>query len=115
MKVKNIILGQKVSEAKVTLAKQFRSEMTPAEAILWKRLRGSQLAGMHFRRQQIIAGFIADFCCHEVALVVELDGDTHESIADAERDAVFTGKGIRTLRFSNAEVYRDLPDVLKRI
>jgi very-short-patch-repair endonuclease len=51
--------------------------MTPAERILWQELRGNKL-GAHFRRQQIIAGFIVDFYCHKVALVIEVDGDVHD-------------------------------------
>ncbi len=41
--------------------------MTPAEKILWQELRANKL-GVHFRRQQVIAGFIVDFYCHKAAL-----------------------------------------------
>jgi len=51
--------------------------MTPAEKILWKELRTNRL-GVHFRRQQIIQGFIVDFYCHRAGLVVEVDGDVHD-------------------------------------
>ena len=50
--------------------------MTPAEKILWQELRANK-PGFHFRRQQVIAGFIVDFYCHKAALVVEVDGDIH--------------------------------------
>ena len=48
--------------------------MTPAEKILWKELRANKL-GVHFRRQQVIQGFIVGFYCHKAELVVEVDGD----------------------------------------
>jgi very-short-patch-repair endonuclease len=51
--------------------------MTPAEKILWQELRVNKL-GVHFRRQQVIAGFIVDFYCHKAALVIEVDGDIHD-------------------------------------
>ena len=51
--------------------------MTPAEKILWEELRANK-PGVHFRRQQIIAGFIVDFYCHKAALVIEVDGDIHD-------------------------------------
>jgi len=51
--------------------------MTPAEELLWEELRANKRGG-HFRRQQIIAGFIVDSYCHKVALVVEVDGDIHD-------------------------------------
>ena len=72
-----IIPGQRVTKEKLQRAKELRRDMTPAEKILWQELRGNKL-GIHFRRQQIIAGFIVDFYCHKAALVVEVDGDVHD-------------------------------------
>ena len=92
-----------------------RQEMTPAEAALWAKLRDRQIADAKFRRQQVIAGFIADFYCHEAALAVEVDGATHEAQHDAERDAVFAAKGITTLRFTNQEVQHNMESVLQRL
>ena len=60
MPVKNIISGQPVTKEKLQRAKELRREMTPAGKILWNELRANKL-GVHFRRQQIIAGFIVDF------------------------------------------------------
>ena len=67
MPVKNIIPGQKVTKEKLLRAKELRSEMTPAEKILWNELRANKL-GVHFRRQQVIQGFIVDFYCHPVKM-----------------------------------------------
>ena len=50
--------------------------MTPAEKLLWQEVRANKL-GAHFRRQQVIQGFIVDFYCHKFALVIEVDGDVH--------------------------------------
>ena len=72
MPVKNIIPGQKVTKEKLERAKELRREMTPAEKILWHELRANKL-GVHFRRQQVIQGFIVDFYCHKAQLVVEVD------------------------------------------
>ncbi len=91
--------------------------MTPAERILWQQLRRNQLNGLHFRRQQIISGFIADFYCHTAGLVIELDGGVHQRQADydAERDKILAGCGLHVMRFRNEEVLRDLKSVLARI
>ena len=59
-------------------AKQMRRELTPAERVLWNTLRRNQLDGCHFRRQQVIDGYICDFYCHATALVVETDGPIHD-------------------------------------
>ncbi len=58
MRTNNIITGQEVSREKQGRARELRREMTPAERRLWNRLRANRLAGWHFRRQQIIDGFI---------------------------------------------------------
>ena len=60
MPIKNIIPGQTVTKEKLQRARELRRDMTPAEKILWQELRGNKL-GVHFRRQQVIAGFIVDF------------------------------------------------------
>ncbi len=90
--------------------------MTPAEKILWNELRGNKL-GVHFRRQQIIAEFIADFYCHRAGLVIELDGSVHDEQKeeDANRDKVLNEMGLRVVCFWNGEIMRALPDVLKRV
>jgi very-short-patch-repair endonuclease len=115
--VRNTVRGQRVEEDKVLRAKELRRQMTPAEKILWKQLRTNRLAKYHFRRQQVIAGFIVDFYCHAAALVVEVDGPVHEGQieADTERDLALSGRGFRVLRAANDEVIGRLPEVLERI
>lgn len=95
-------------------ARRMRREMTPAEAILWQHLRASRLDGLHFRRQQIIDGFIADFYCHSVRLVVEVDGGVHIANADydRERDRILATRGLRVLRIPNDKLLNNLLDCL---
>jgi very-short-patch-repair endonuclease len=107
-----IVRGQRVTQEKVTVAHSMRSEMTPAEKVVWNKLRRNQLGGFHFRRQQIIDGFIADFYCHEAGLVVEVDGSTHDSEYDSERDAIIAARGIKILRFTNSNVIKNTKGVL---
>ena len=116
MPVKNIIPGQKVTKEKLQRAKELRRDMTPAEKILWEELRANKL-GIHFRRQQIIAGFIVDFYCHKSALVVEVDGDVHDlqKEEDERREKVLGEMGLRIVRFRNDEVVRDVSAVVGRI
>jgi very-short-patch-repair endonuclease len=113
----NIVRGQKVNPDTIQRAKELRRAMTPQEKILWQELRRNQLGGFHFRRQQVINRYIADFYCHAAALVVELDGEVHESQKerDATRDAVIRDYGILVMRFKNREVDENLAEVLKAI
>jgi very-short-patch-repair endonuclease len=105
--------GQTVTKEKLQRAKELRRDMTPAEKILWQELRGNKL-GVHFRRQQVIAGFIVDFYCHKAALVIEVDGDIHDlrQEEDARREKVLREMGLRIVRFGNEEVVRDLSAVV---
>lgn len=116
MPVKNIIPGQKVTKEKLHRAKELRREMTPAEKLLWNELRANKL-GVHFRRQQIIQGFIVDFYCHKKALVIEVDGDIHDlqQEEDAKREQVLTEMGLQIIRFHNDEVIKNLSAVIKTI
>ena len=116
MPVKNIVSGQKITKEKFQKAKELRREMTPAEKILWQELRGNKL-GVHFRRQQIIAGFIVDFYCHRAGLVIELDGSVHanQSEEDAHRGKALNEMGLRVIRFWNGEIEKNLADVLRKI
>jgi very-short-patch-repair endonuclease len=98
-------------------ARQLRQEMTPAETVLWKHLRTDQLGGLHFRRQQVLDGYIVDFYCHAAQLVIEVDGEVHESQQeyDTERDAYLTASGMHVLRFSNERIMHDVSACLEEI
>jgi very-short-patch-repair endonuclease len=115
--VNNIVIGQKVTSVKVQRTKELRRQMTQEEKILWQYLRANRLNGLHFRRQQIIDGFIADFYCHAARLVIEVDGKIHQQQAeyDAERDRVLSARGLRLLRIKNEGVRQNLDSVLARI
>ncbi|MBI3742955.1 MAG: endonuclease domain-containing protein [Chloroflexi bacterium] len=114
---RGVVRGQRVDHVKQERAQALRHEMTPAESVLWEQLRKNRLDGLHFRRQQVIEGFIVDFYCDTAALAVELDGEVHgnQQDYDRERDAVLNGKGIKVLRFANAQVTVDLEFVLGAI
>lgn len=116
MPIKNIIPGQSVTKEKLQRAKELRRDITTAEKALWQELRANKLR-VHFRRQQIIAGFIVDFYCHKAALVIEVDGDIHDlrQDEDTRREQVLTDMGFQVVRFRNEEIVQDLPAVVGRI
>ena len=117
MPIKNIVTGQRVTPAKLQRAKELRQNMTPAEKTLWQNLRANRLDGWHFRRQQIIDGFIVDFYCHRAELVIEVDGPIHatQREADAKRETALRERGLAILRFTNHEVMNNLRTVLNTI
>ena len=99
----------------VTRARALRRAMTDAEKQLWPRLRDRQVEGAKFRRQVPIAGYVADFACIEVMLVVELDGGQHTAERDAKRTAALEHAGFAVLRFWNDEVLRSIDGVLAAV
>lgn len=98
-------------------AQENRRLATPAEAVLWQALRGRQLDGYRFRRQHAIRQFIVDFYCHDAKLLIEVDGSSHDGAEEygAERQVILEALGFRVLRFTNEEVLKRRPAVLKRI
>ena len=116
MPKRNIVRGQSVSAEKIAKAKELRRNMTNAEKILWQQVRASKL-GWHFRRQQIIHGFIVDFYCHQKSLIIEVDGEIHQHQIeeDRQRENALKEYGFKIIRFQNHEVERNLPQVLAKI
>ena len=101
------------------LRQRLRRDMPRAEILLWSKLRGRQLSGCKFRRQYSVGPYVLDFYCPEFKLAVELDGDSHFGDG-AERRAVarqayLESFGIQFMRFTNADVFRNLEEVLETI
>lgn len=101
----NSAMPARVPKSKTAFARELRRDMTAAEAILWRSLRGSALDGLKFRRQVPIGNYVVDFLCVEHRLVVELDGPPHENedqrLHDAARDEWLRNHGYHILRFDN--------------
>jgi very-short-patch-repair endonuclease len=97
--------------------RQLRRDQTDAEQTLWARLRDRQLCGAKFRRQHPVGPFVADFCCPQRKLVVELDGGQHAEkvAADHKRSRFLEEQGYRVLRFWNHDVLQNPEAVLERI
>lgn len=112
-----MIAAQKIDTGKKKLSLQLRNNMTYAEKVLWERLRKNRLEGIHFRRQQIIDGVIADFYCHQHGLVIEVDGGIHENQKEYDnvRDSFLRERNLRVLRFANDQVLNELDAVLRDI
>src|SRR5260370_5655216 len=113
---RKIVRGQNVEPENLSRAKQLRREMTPAERAFWMVLRRNAVDGYHFRRQQVIEGYIVDFYCDAAKLAIELDGSVHEEQwkYDESRDQAISRLGVRILRFSN-EAMRESEAVIEGI
>ena len=114
---KGIARDQTVSPVKKTLSRSFRREMTPAERKLWSLLRGKGANGRKFRRQQVIDGFIVDFYCPILSLVIEADGEIHRATQeyDRERDEALRSRGLTVVRFTNDAILEKTDEVVRKL
>ena len=99
-------------------AKAMRFNPTPAEELLWSRLRGKQ-TGYKFRRQHPFSDYIVDFYCFALKYVIEVDGNVYDNpifnLEDENKDIDLDFKGIFVQRFTNEEVLGDIETVMMQI
>ena len=95
-----------------------RHSMTEPEKILWNYLK-QKPQGYKFRRQHAISKYIADFYCHSLKLIIEVDGGVHNRKEVSENDKVrqcfLESEGIRFLRFKNEDVLQKIEEVISEI
>jgi len=100
-------------------ASELRKSETEAEKLLWTRLNKNQLLGLQFRNQHPINLFIADFYCHKIKLVIEVDGSIHDLLENKEYDIgrteLLNEFGLEIIRFTNEEIIYDLNSVVNKI
>jgi very-short-patch-repair endonuclease len=102
-------------EEKEAYAAKLRKRMTPAEQILWRRLRSRK--GFNFEAQQVICGYIPDFVERDAMLIIEVDGAIHRyrQRYDSRRTQHLRRKGYKVLRYTNSQVRNDIDLVLEEV
>ncbi|MBK8495570.1 MAG: DUF559 domain-containing protein [Chitinophagaceae bacterium] len=99
-------------------ADELRKFPTHEEEIIWGYLSGNRM-GVKFRRQHPIFLYVADFYCHSLKLVIEIDGGIHNNadikINDAIRQAEIESFGIKVVRFTNEQVIQTPEIILQSI
>ena len=99
-------------------AKELRNKLTPAEQTLWLRLK-EQFPEYKFRRQHPISIYIADFYCHKLKLVIEVDGPIHDSteakLHDEKRQGYLENLNLTVIRFTNEQIRSEVENVIKII
>jgi len=101
----------------IPIRKRLRNNITKSEMILWKYLKGSQMNGWKFRRQQGIGNYIVDFYCPDLKIVVEVDGLTHSEEVVFEKDEVrqeyLENLGLKVVRYNSQDIFYKINDVLE--
>ena len=103
----------------INKVRYLRRNMTLPEIILWSRIRSRKIEGFKFRRQQRIFNYIVDFYCHELKLIIEVDGEIHylkeNAELDKKRDNILRLNGFHIIRLSNHEIITDLSATINTI
>ena len=103
----------------LSLKRQLRASLTPAETKLWFHLRAKRFENLKFKRQHGIGPYIVDYYCSEKALVIEIDGDVHayeeQIVKDRVRSEYLEKLGLRIVRYTNEEVLKNIHDVLQHL
>ncbi len=99
-------------------AEELRNKMTNAEELLWNYLKTNEWT-LKFRRQHPLSIYVADFYCHKLKFIIEVDGSIHDNEDvkrhDAEREFNLKSLGLKIIRFTNDEVTLKLETVLEKI
>ena len=108
------------SEELRPFAHENRRDMTKAEACLWKfALSRGQMKGYNFNRQRPVMGYIADFMCKKLNLIVEVDGISHARSGAYEKDVKrqhdLEQAGFTFIRFNDREVLQQIQGVKRMI
>lgn len=98
-------------------ARELRNNSTPSEIELWKALRAGNMHGYKFNRQKPLDEYIVDFYCRRLKLVIEIDGDSHDSkkIYDRRRQERLESLGLHIIRFYDHNVMQNIDGVLTTI
>jgi len=101
------------------LARNLRNNSTLSEVLMWNELKGKRQYGYQFMRQKPIGNYIVDFYCSRLALIIEIDGVSHNNeeayLADKSRQEELEKLGLKFLRFDDSEVKKDIKNVLRTI
>ena len=100
-------------------ARILRQNMTIAEKALWECLKNKQFENLKFRRQHPLHIYIVDFYCHELGLIIEIDGEYHNEVSqiqkDLDRTELLKFQNLHLIRFTNDAVVNSLGKVLDEL
>ena len=105
------------NQNKILRSRQLRQNMTPCEEKLWHLYLKKY--PLKFQRQKIIGDYIADFYCAKEHLIIEVDGESHDSIQniihDKLRTKIIAKYHLRILRIPNEKIRNHFYEVCEYI
>jgi very-short-patch-repair endonuclease len=100
-------------------AREVRSNLARAEAILWRELKAKRLLGCDFERKQLLERRVIDFYCSRLMIAIEVDAVEHVSLRavrdDERHQARLERQGLTVLRYTGDEIVHNLEGVVSSI
>ncbi|HMO13601.1 MAG TPA: endonuclease domain-containing protein [Pirellulaceae bacterium] len=107
------------SEESIEFARNQRRTANEFASTVWQWIRNRQIHGAKFRREYPMPPYTADFCCVELKLIIEIDGEGHfteQGVArDLKRDQFLLSQGYKILRIPGYSVIQEEGDVMSKI
>jgi very-short-patch-repair endonuclease len=99
------------------IARKLRKDMTLAEILLWKELKGKKVLGYDFHRQKPIDEYVVDFYCPRLKLILEIDGDSHDGKEESDkiRQEKLESLGLTVLRFWDLDVKANVDGIVGQL
>ena len=95
----------------IQFARDQRAAANEFAQTVWQWVRNRQVCRQKFRREYPLPPYTSDFCCLELKLILEIDGEDHLTEAGRERDRVrdetLAKQGYRVVRISGFDVLRE--------
>ena len=99
----------------IAFARDQRVRTNEFAQAVWQIVRNRQCGNQKFRREYPIPPYTADFCCVALRLIVEIDGEHHQTeegrAGDERRDRYLAERGYALLRIPGYLVLRDAAGV----
>ena len=103
----------------IAFARDQRTRANEFSQHVWQMVRNRRCRGQKFRREYPIPPYTVDFCCVALNLIIEVDGEHHQTDEgrqhDQRRGRHFGERGFKVLRIPGYEVLRNAAAVRRQI
>ena len=107
--------GSRRDRDAIAFARDQRAQSNEFSQAVWQIVRNRSCRNQKFRREYTIGPYTADFCCVALKLIVEVDGEHHQTEEgrehDDRRDRYLVEKGYTVVRMPGYQVLRDTTGV----
>ena len=105
--------------AAIAFARSQRATANESAHDVWQMVRNRRCRGQKFRREHPIPPYTVDFCCVALRLIVEVDGEHHQTDEgrqhDQRRDQYLSEQGYHVVRIPGYDVLRNTAALRQQI